>query len=84
MCAATLNVTICYSRFITYLINLGPINYKVPVVQVKNEVTNTKKPSGIVKDIAKRQATPPRVLGKTDLSETKSSNDSEEVEQETR
>ena len=66
------------SRFITYLINLGPIQYKVPDVQMKNDVTNTKKPSSNAVEIAKRQATPPRVLEKTDLSEVKSSNDSEE------
>ena len=66
------------SRFVTYLINLGPIHYKVPDVQMKNDVTNTKKPSGNSVEIAKRHATPPRVLEKTDLSEVKSSNDSEE------
>ena len=70
-------MVIC-SRFVTYLINLGPIHYKVPDVQMKIDVTNTKKPSGNAVEIAKRHATPPRVLEKTDLSEVKSSNDSEE------
>ena len=50
---------------------------------MKNDVTNTKKLSSNAVEITKRQATPPRVLEKTDLSEVKSSNDAEETEQRT-
>ena len=50
---------------------------------MKNDVTNTKKLSSNAVEITKRQATPPRVLEKTDLSEVKCSNDAEETEQRT-